>query len=191
MNKALTPERVSRLALIHMLCESGLPFHAGSVASETGVTTRTIYREIDFLRSIGAPLEWSEHRQTFFYSGEFDFVKAVVLFLFHVDGDLVCQSCGELFFSISQDAKYCFSDGCRAAQLEAELRTEVCLECGNEFQTNIVNRKICSEQCRKKRASTSVRDAERRKRVRNNNVAILSLIARFQESSKESETNNE
>ena len=67
--KIATRPQLRRLAVLDRRIRSRKYPNASTVASELGVATHTIYRDIAFLRDAwSAPIVWSDERQGFFYS---------------------------------------------------------------------------------------------------------------------------
>jgi len=67
--KIATRPQLRRLAVLDRRIRSGKYPNASTVATELGVATRTIHRDIAFLRDAwSAPIVWNDERQGFFYS---------------------------------------------------------------------------------------------------------------------------
>lgn len=57
--------RVVRVRQIAQILRRGEPWNALTVAEKMGVTSRTIKRDIEFLRSLGYQIEWKVSEGTY------------------------------------------------------------------------------------------------------------------------------
>jgi predicted DNA-binding transcriptional regulator YafY len=62
-------ERIHRLLKLIGLLQAGKGFHVEGLAQECGVSRRTIFRDLDLLRSSGVPLLYDEDREQYHIAG--------------------------------------------------------------------------------------------------------------------------
>lgn len=76
----LGPAILVRVFLLHQRLCSGREVNAATFAKELEVSQRTIYRDRDLMRnSLGAPIEWSAERNSFWYTRSCDLLPLVTL----------------------------------------------------------------------------------------------------------------
>jgi len=69
------------IAACHRAVAAGDYPNAVTLAADFGVNVRTVYRYLDFLREIGAPLTWVALENGFRYRRPWDFGKALLRWL--------------------------------------------------------------------------------------------------------------